>query len=133
MGDTATSTSRPYLDLAAEALRRLDSGNRVIERCAEYLSQLSLILNTPSHLHLHPNQPPVTGTGSVAGSGNGPGNNGNNNTSASYIPMAPSTDFPTIQAGDESPLLPNMDMGEFMMDCDLDFLGRVYSVNMGRS
>lgn len=39
---------RPYLDLAAEALRRLDSGNRVIERCAEYLSQLSMILKATS-------------------------------------------------------------------------------------
>lgn len=36
--------SRPYLDLATEALRCLDSGNRVIERCVEYLSQLSLAL-----------------------------------------------------------------------------------------
>lgn len=40
--------SVPYLDMAAEALRRLDAGNRVIERCAEYLSQLSLILNASS-------------------------------------------------------------------------------------
>lgn len=37
--------SRPYIENAIEALRRLDSGNRVIERCVEYLSQLSLILN----------------------------------------------------------------------------------------
>lgn len=35
---------RPYLDLAADALRHLDSGNRVIERCVEYLTQLSMIL-----------------------------------------------------------------------------------------
>ena len=39
---------RPYLDLAAEALRRLDSGNPVIERCVEYLSQLSMILKAAS-------------------------------------------------------------------------------------
>ncbi|RKU41004.1 hypothetical protein DL546_004088 [Coniochaeta pulveracea] len=44
MGDR----SRPFLDMAAEALRRLDAGNRVIERCADYLSQLSLILNASS-------------------------------------------------------------------------------------
>lgn len=42
------SSARPYLDLAAEALQRLDSGNRVIERCVEYLSQLSKILQTTS-------------------------------------------------------------------------------------
>lgn len=37
--------SRIYIENAIEALRRLDSGNRVIERCVEYLAQLSLILN----------------------------------------------------------------------------------------
>lgn len=41
-------SARPYLDLAAEALQRLDSGNRVIERCVEYLSQLSKILKSTS-------------------------------------------------------------------------------------
>ena len=37
--------SRPYIDKAVEALYRLDSGNRVIGRCVEYLSQLSVVLN----------------------------------------------------------------------------------------
>lgn len=37
--------SRFYIDNAIEALRRLDSGNRVIERCAEYLAQLALIFS----------------------------------------------------------------------------------------
>jgi hypothetical protein len=37
--------SRPYIENAIEGLRRLDSGNRVIERCVEYLAQLSLILS----------------------------------------------------------------------------------------
>lgn len=37
--------SRSYIENAIEALRRLDSGNRVIERCAEYFAQLSLILS----------------------------------------------------------------------------------------
>ncbi|KAL2216905.1 fungal-specific transcription factor domain-containing protein [Thermoascus aurantiacus ATCC 26904] len=45
--------SRPYLDLAAEALRHLDSGNRVIERCIEYLTQLSFVLNHLSKCHFH--------------------------------------------------------------------------------
>lgn len=43
--------SRPYLDIAAEALKRLDSGNRVIERCVEYLSQLSVVLVALSKYH----------------------------------------------------------------------------------
>lgn len=36
--------ARPYLDIAVDALKRLDSGNRVIERCVEYLSQISVVL-----------------------------------------------------------------------------------------
>jgi len=40
--------ARPYLDLAADALRHLDSGNLVIERCVEYLTQLSMILKATS-------------------------------------------------------------------------------------
>lgn len=40
--------ARPYLDLAADALRHLDSGNLVIERCVEYLAQLSIILKATS-------------------------------------------------------------------------------------
>lgn len=43
--------SRPYLDLAAEALRRLDYGNRVVERCVEYLSQLSMVLKATCEFH----------------------------------------------------------------------------------
>lgn len=44
----AVEQSRPYVDMAAEALRRLDSGNQVIERCVEYLAQLSMILKATS-------------------------------------------------------------------------------------
>ncbi|KAJ5127534.1 transcriptional regulatory protein GAL4 [Penicillium atrosanguineum] len=73
---------RPYLDLAAEALRRLDSGNRVIERCVEYLSQLSMILKAAK--------------------------------------------FASPQAANY-PMWSNMDLGEFMMDNDLDLLGRLFN------
>jgi hypothetical protein len=44
--------ARPYLDLAADALRHLDSGNLVIERCVEYLAQLSMILNATSEFSM---------------------------------------------------------------------------------
>lgn len=37
--------SRFYIDNTIAALLRLGSGNRVIERCPEYLAQLSLILS----------------------------------------------------------------------------------------
>ncbi|CAI7674841.1 unnamed protein product [Penicillium manginii] len=39
------SQSRPCIDTAAEALRQLDPGNPVVERCQEYLSHLSAILD----------------------------------------------------------------------------------------
>lgn len=45
-------TSRPYLLMAADALRHLDPGNLVIERCVDYLMQLEVALERickPSH------------------------------------------------------------------------------------
>lgn len=36
--------SRPYLVMAADALRQLDPGNTVIERCVDYLMQLEVAL-----------------------------------------------------------------------------------------
>ena len=33
----------PYFNMAIEALRNLDQGNRVVERCVDYLSQLTLL------------------------------------------------------------------------------------------
>jgi hypothetical protein len=42
--------SRGYIEKAILALRRLDTGNRVIARCVEHLSQLVLILDTLSKL-----------------------------------------------------------------------------------
>lgn len=44
--------SRGYIEKAILALGRLDSGNRVIARCVEYLSQLVLILDTLSKLNV---------------------------------------------------------------------------------
>ncbi|QKX55214.1 uncharacterized protein TRUGW13939_02306 [Talaromyces rugulosus] len=40
--------SRVYIDKAIEALCQLDPGNRVIERCVEYLSKLAVILDAPT-------------------------------------------------------------------------------------
>lgn len=36
-------TAMPYFNMAIEALRHLDQGNRVVERCVDYLSQLALL------------------------------------------------------------------------------------------
>ncbi|KAL1963182.1 hypothetical protein VTN77DRAFT_8615 [Rasamsonia byssochlamydoides] len=116
--------SRPYLDLAVEALRRLDSGNRVIERCVEYLSQLSLALaaltsngapslnNNSSMVGNFGNgypptgivTPPISQTAAAAGA---PLTNRNNQFPLSQSPVG-------------------IDLGEFMIDSDLDFLGRLF-------
>ena len=48
----SVATSRPYLLMAADALRHLDPGNLVIERCVDYLMQLEVALERickPSH------------------------------------------------------------------------------------
>lgn len=37
----------PYFNMAIEALQNLDRGNRVVERCVSYLSQLSLAPLSP--------------------------------------------------------------------------------------
>lgn len=58
-----------------------------------------------------------TGIGLAAGS-----------TGPTYLPEYPPSEFGSAQVA-ESPLLPNMDLGEFMMDSDLDFLGRVFNLN----
>ncbi|KAL1866395.1 hypothetical protein Plec18167_009063 [Paecilomyces lecythidis] len=108
--------ARPYLDIAVEALKRLDSGNRVIERCVEYLSQLSVVL--------------------VALTSNGPiPNTVANMYPPSYGPHLSST--PTSQNlshmggrynfTNQSPV--GVDLGEFMIDSDLDFLGRLFDLN----
>ncbi|KAJ5663727.1 transcriptional regulatory protein GAL4 [Penicillium longicatenatum] len=95
--------ARPYLDLAADALRHLDSGNLVIERCVEYLAQLSMILNaTTSGEASHPHAPV------------GP-----------HIPLPVPEILSTHDTDD--PIWPNVDLGEFMMDNDLDLLGRMFN------
>lgn len=35
--------SLPYFNMAIEALQNLDRGNRVVERCVSYLSQLTIL------------------------------------------------------------------------------------------
>ncbi|UKZ96563.1 uncharacterized protein TrAFT101_011346 [Trichoderma asperellum] len=86
--------SRPYIENAIEALRRLDSGNRVIERCVEYLSQLSLILNAMDRNESNPS-----------------------NSRILNFPVEHSSDI-FQSSGLES----YMDLGEFMVDGDFDFL-----------
>jgi hypothetical protein len=52
LGWDIVDESRVYIDKAIEALCQLDPGNRVIERCVEYLSKLAVILDAPSKSNL---------------------------------------------------------------------------------
>ncbi|KKA20471.1 hypothetical protein T310_5522 [Rasamsonia emersonii CBS 393.64] len=116
--------SRPYLDLAAEALRCLDSGNRVIERCVEYLSQLSLALAALTS----------NGTPSFNNNGGLVGNYANGNGYPAGMVSPPIAQTAAASAnmanrGNPFPLSQSpvgIDLGEFMIDSDLDFLGRLF-------
>ncbi|RLL96753.1 hypothetical protein CFD26_105631 [Aspergillus turcosus] len=94
--------SRAYIDKAIEALHRLDSGNRVIVRCVEYLSQLSLVFNALNLDRSNFNDTPVSNLFS--------GNAGD------------------LFISEKNDPLPHIDLGEFMIDQDLDFLGRIFNV-----
>ncbi|KAJ9377612.1 transcriptional regulator family: Fungal Specific TF [Paecilomyces variotii] len=108
--------ARPYLDIAVDALKRLDSGNRVIERCVEYLSQISVVL-----MALTSNGPiPNTSSGMYPPS-YGP-NLGATPTSQSMSNMPGRYNF-----NNQSPV--GVDLGEFMIDSDLDFLGKLFDLN----
>ncbi|KAJ5921542.1 transcriptional regulatory protein GAL4 [Penicillium verhagenii] len=98
-------SSRPYLDLAADALRHLDSGNRVIERCVEYLTQLSMVLKATT-----------SGEQTIPRIPAGP-----------HLPLPVPDMIPPHNA--DYPMWSNVDLGEFMMDNDLDFLGRMFNFN----
>ncbi|CAL5868861.1 uncharacterized protein PFLUO_LOCUS3088 [Penicillium psychrofluorescens] len=114
----AVEQSRPYVDMAAEALRRLDSGNQVIERCVEYLAQLSMILKA------------TNGTGTGAGTGIS-----ESSIYGAGVPLqapmyAPDLVLQQHGTGHQPTMWSNnMDLGEFMMDNDLDFLGRLFNFN----
>ncbi|RFU31829.1 hypothetical protein B7463_g4515, partial [Scytalidium lignicola] len=100
---------RPYFGMAIEALQNLDRGNRVIERCAEYLSQLSSALMGP------------TCPSDMALSYGFLDNNHNashgNSTNVLHQMQTPK------QVPVES------DLSEFMIDTDMDLVGKYFDVN----
>ncbi|KGO50258.1 hypothetical protein PEX2_028230 [Penicillium expansum] len=93
--------SRGYIEKAILALRRLDSGNRVIARCVEYLSQLVLILDTLTSDRWH-----------------------SSNTAASSMLSEYFDDLFTSEYTDSLPLA---HPGDFVIDSDLEFLRNVFN------
>jgi hypothetical protein len=156
--------SRPYLDLAIEALRFLDSGNRVIERCLEYLNQLLLAMNALSELPHAPIRSNANFALSVLGvnllsvpaephlvnSATSAYNKSSMAAGVDSIP-APSVFQPSMSSdhsgtnahsssrnfadsyytnmsSQNQPSL-GIDLGEFMVDSDLDFLSGLFDIS----
>lgn len=124
---STVTSSRPYLDLAADALRRLDSGNRVIERCVEYLSQLSMILKSSSK---HCLSSFVAWCQKTRYSHSNVALDESSGLRPDSLPMMPmySSEF-TSSSGADHAAWSDVDLGEFMMDNDLDFLGRIFNLS----
>ncbi|VUC26112.1 unnamed protein product [Clonostachys rosea] len=104
----------PYFDMAIEALQNLDRGNRVVERCVSYLSQLSLAPLNPA-------------SSSLASNGDGYHNTEQSlpNESAGH---GASVRLPTsFMAPRQMPM--EIDLSEFMLDTDLDFFHRQMDMN----
>lgn len=101
--------------MAIEALKNLDRGNRVVERCVSYLSQLSLAplgsasSGLPSHDYSHETTHPGEANGSVG--------HGAPAVRVSNGFMAPR----------QMPM--EIDLSEFMLDTDFDFFNRHMDVN----
>ncbi|KAG9251910.1 transcriptional regulatory protein GAL4 [Emericellopsis atlantica] len=104
----------PYFNMAVEALQNLDRGNRVVERCVSYLSQLSLGPIASSSLddamaqygqHTHGRSTPAGGATQLS----------------SARAMA------SMTAPSQVPI--EIDLNEFMLDTDLDFFSRSFDIN----
>jgi len=93
------------LGKAVEALRHLDCGNRMVERCGQYLEQFAHVLDSFTSANMtwnadilaNPEQQYLEGNGSLR--------------------MASSQ---MADQMNQSPL--GMDLGEFMLEGDMDFL-----------
>lgn len=118
--------SRPYLDLAADALRHLDSGNSVIERCVEYLTQLSMILKATSKIQIL-FMPGLGRPCLLIDDTASDETTSLNNFANMQVPFNAPPIFPADHIND--PVWSNVDLGEFMTDNDLDFLGRMFNFN----
>ncbi|CAK7204575.1 hypothetical protein SEUCBS139899_007333 [Sporothrix eucalyptigena] len=145
----------PYFGMAIEALENLDRGNRVVERCVSYLSQLVLVPINPSASVPFPganaagtggsNGLPPGGTGpqqammngSMAYHYYGQGQHSGNATTNNYPPphhghvhphaMAMGVGAGVVMPRQPQQLLPmEIDLNEFMLDTDFDLLNMAW-------
>jgi hypothetical protein len=132
----------PYFTMAIDALQNLDRGNRSVERCVSYLSQLKIVPLVSCELthyvaNFRRNERKLTwlealvdesttsyGQDLLAGDGNTPAIVGAPTVGGSSTsrPMG-SVMAPTRQVPVET------DLNEFMLDTDLDFFGRCFDWN----
>ncbi|CAM1508662.1 Fc.00g055100.m01.CDS01 [Cosmosporella sp. VM-42] len=113
--------SLPYFNMAIQALENLDRGNRVVERCVSYLSQLTLLSISPSSLdeialdHHHLNHHSSTNRNAYA-----------NTTAGSNHHQSFARVLNSGMAPRQVPM--DIDLNEFMLDTDLDFFSRHFDV-----
>ncbi|KAI6853580.1 hypothetical protein KC365_g15891 [Hortaea werneckii] len=107
----------PYFDMAIDALQNLDRGNRSVERCVSYLSQLTIgpitSLNDESTTSYSQHLLTRNGnTPAIVSAPNGP------STRTMGSVMDPTRQVPM-----------EIDLNEFMLDTDLDFFSRHFDLN----
>ncbi|KAL2393537.1 Transcription factor FBD3 [Exophiala dermatitidis] len=139
-----------YLTMAIEALKHLDRGNRVIDRCVVYLAQLSATLTSHSpSTNFDPSYFVVGSNGNNVNTGNG-ARRSNTNTVPSVNPIDNTTQIDqnldvgvnqhqqhSSQHYQQQPLATTSrtfqmdvetDLNEFMLDTDLDLFARQFDL-----
>ena len=92
--------SLPYFSMAIEALENLDRGNRQVERCVTYLSQLALQEDSST---MHPTE--------------------SSNSQLNPLSRTSTSALAPWQVPME------IDLNEFMLDTDLDLFARNFNIN----
>ncbi|KAH8799845.1 fungal-specific transcription factor domain-containing protein [Xylogone sp. PMI_703] len=105
-----------HLGMAIEALRDLDDDNRMVARCRDYLEQLVQVVRALAVEQGLLSQPLDWGTGYLSNSAAFDAVNGSGDAST----LLASSGFMSGTNNKHSPL--GMELGEFMLDGDLDFL-----------
>ena len=138
-----------HLDMAIEALRHLDSDNRMVARCQDYLEQFVQVVQAlgkhrpPTHFsRVHPaNSPIAIAQGLIPQPNDWQAPYAQNHQA--YSQMQHEGDYALLQntavgmfnngmisSTKQSPL--GMELGEFMLDGDLEFLSsHSYAYNRG--